>query len=452
MQIKPVIFWSIIILIALDVFLYVQTTLAIRETKKAREDLAALNQTLSLLKTQEKNLGMKFELYEKIGLLPIKIEKPLFSDNKTRIYLIFHDSCHHEYYKQAFFQKLPTWVANVSHESYDANIYNTADLCKPNEKRDPASIQEAKKMAELLLPIANMSQKIYTPEVRHLFVFNRYECFVFPFSPWTIEDEKVNFVVQYLVSGTIAQEVKAVSKVEEKSENSLYALSPAYFLALGILQGLNPCLIALICFVLAATIPAKGSRRAIQRVVMITCGVFYTFLVAGFLMCTPIYLATLTSVLIIPLAAVLSLVGVMHVIEAVFDLRNKTLTEEGKPKLLLFRTPKRLKEFVQFAAKQDSLHVDFALGAVFSLIKLPCVAPIMLTLVSSLLENPVMAMSNIFIVNLGAILPMLILGIAACLGFIKFERFSEIRFKGRIFQRLLVGLILLLSAVFLFLS
>lgn len=448
---KPIVFWGIIFLITLDSFLYVQATLAIRETKKAKEDLVALNRTLALLKIQEKNLDMKFELYEKVGFLPIKIEKPLFSDNKTRIYLLFHDSCHHGYYKQAFFQKLPAWVVNVSDASYEANIYNTADLCNPYEKRDE-SIQEAKKMAELLLPIADMSKIIYTPEVRHLFVFNRYECFVFPFSPWTMEDEKVNFVVQYLVSGTIVYEAKATSKVEEKSENSLYALSPAYFLALGIIQGLNPCLIALICFVLAATIPMKGPKRAMQRVTMITGGVFYTFLIAGFLMCTPIYLASLTSVFIIPLAVVLLLVGVMHIVEAMFDLRNKTLIEEGKPKLPLFRTPKRLKEFVQFATKQDSLRVDFALGAVFSLIKLPCVAPIMLTLVSSLLANPVTTMSNILIVNLGAVFPMLILGIAASLGFIKFERFLEIRFKGRIFQRLFVGLILLLSAVFLFLS
>jgi cytochrome c biogenesis protein CcdA len=449
LQIKVIVFWSIIILIAFDAFLYTQITLAMQETEKAKQNLTSLNQTLILLRKQEKNLDMKFEIYEKFGLIPIKLEKPLFLDNKTRIYLIIHDSCHHDYYKEVFEEKIPRWVSNVSSGSYEANIYNTADLCRPYENRD---VQEAKKMAELLLPIAHMSEIIYTPEVRHLFVFNQYECFVFQFSPWTIEDDKVNSAVQYLESGTVSQGIDKAYENSEKTNSFLYSLSPAYFLALGILQGLNPCLIALICFVLAATIPVKGYKRAIQRVVMITCGVFYTFLITGFLMCTPIFLASFTSVFIIPLALILLLVGIMHIIEAFFDLRNSTLAEQGKSKLPLFRTPKKLKDIVQFAAKQDSLYVDFAVGAVFSLIKLPCVAPILLTLVSSILTDPAIAMTNIFLVNLGAILPMLALGIAACFGLIKFEQFLGIRFKGRIFQRFLVGLVLLLSAIFLFLG
>ena len=254
----------------------------------------------------------------------------------------------------------------------------------------------------------------------------------------------------FLNTQRVLKEARSVSipcpKCPISLGNDVYATSYLLFFIYGVISGFSPCLIALISFVVAATLHSWGGpKRALKKVIVITGGVFYLHMLILYLIVTVPTLLGYTTYLTIPLAAILVILGGAHLIEVVHDFYTGKWRRGGDPIVPLFKTPKLIKELIQKMSLENNLYFDFLVGALFSFIKLCCTLPLLLSLP---LLQPLQSIASVTIFNVGLVLPMLLLGSFLSTGFIRVGQLHEVRSKGRILQRTMVGTALIASAFF----
>ena len=114
--------------------------------------------------------------------------------------------------------------------------------------------------------------------------------------------------------------------------------------------------------------------------------------------------------------------------------------QQGKPSL--FRTDWALKYF-QAGVERRSIGAYFLIGALFSLVKAPCVGGIYLAILDRISAGSYLeGATYLFFYNLGVILPILILGSFLALGMSP-EQVDNFRKDHRVGMRLFTGLMLL---------
>ena len=367
----------------------------------------------------------------KTGVFPVN-NQTLFTDNKTRIYYFYYycTDCPEEHIRSDFYQRLPNWVLNISYDAYEAEIYNTM-----RRGEDVAK--------EIFSAVGLPESEITSDTLDRLIILNNFEGFVFSLGT---EDDAIRAAVTYLVKGGVAP-VQDANTSDQRNEILNLPL-PIIFI-LGLSQGFTVCLIALISFIVATTQQlGRSFARALKRAMVITFSVFYVYLLLGFLFVSSFHTIYYVSRLTIPMALLLTVIGILYFAEVARDLYTGGWRKGEEARIPLFKTPQTVKKFIQKAAFHDSLYFDFAIGALFSFIKLLCIAPLFLTLIVAIPSQPSAALTSIITFNLGAVLPILILGSLASIGFLKIGQLSEIRFKGRVVQRFVVGASLIVSAAF----
>jgi cytochrome c biogenesis protein CcdA len=236
-------------------------------------------------------------------------------------------------------------------------------------------------------------------------------------------------------------------KCPRQSNSNIYATSYPLFFIYGVASGFSPCLIALISFVVAATLHSWGSpKRALKKVVVITGGVFYLHIIILYLIvpvvAAPTVVGYATS-LATPLAVILVILGGAHLIEVIHDFYTGNWRKGGDPIVPLFKTPKSIKGFIQKMSLQSGLYFDFSVGILFSFIKLCCTLPLLFSLP---LLQPIQSIASVTIFNVGLVFPMLLFGVLLSIGFLKASQLREVRSKGRILQRTIIGTALIVSS------
>lgn len=88
--------------------------------------------------------------------------------------------------------------------------------------------------------------------------------------------------------------------------------------------------------------------------------------------------------------------------------------------------------------RKGSFIYGFILGFIFSLIKIPCIGAIMISLFMGLVENPIFFALNLGFFYLGLILPLIIVLILLLRGS-ESEKINQIRIKYRPILRILSG-------------
>lgn len=83
---------------------------------------------------------------------------------------------------------------------------------------------------------------------------------------------------------------------------------------------------------------------------------------------------------------------------------------------------------------------------VFSLVKLGCSLALLVPILP--LFQPLQSLASVAIFSVGVVLPLLLLGLLLHMGLIKAGQLYEVRSKGRILQRTIVGTALIVSAFF----
>ncbi len=218
-------------------------------------------------------------------------------------------------------------------------------------------------------------------------------------------------------------------------EISLYTISAV--LGAGLVAGFNPCLLGILVFLAASVLSSKGKRREmVKMVVFFSLGIFTMYFLFGLGMQQLLQTEAIASAFRYILTAFLLLAGLSQVWDA---LRLR----QGRPSL--FRTDWALKYF-QAGIDKGRFSSYFLIGALFSLVKAPCVGAIYLAILDLLSARSYFeGATYLFFFNLGVILPIIILGGAIALGMSP-GQVDAFRKDHRVGMRLATGLALLALA------
>ncbi len=219
-------------------------------------------------------------------------------------------------------------------------------------------------------------------------------------------------------------------------------LSVPSVLAVGFLAGFNPCLLAILAFIASVTLATTGRRRNVLLIVlMFSLGIFVTYLIVGIGLLRIIeqsssLQATIRSILVV----LISLLGIWHVYDA-WHLRKNTESS--------FYTPKVFIRLTESVTKKVSLPAAFFIGALFSLIKAPCVGAVYFVILNMVRQGESAGILYLAAYNLGVVLPVLILGAAIAFG-LNPEKVESFRKERRSALRLITGVTLLVIAVLMY--
>jgi len=218
-------------------------------------------------------------------------------------------------------------------------------------------------------------------------------------------------------------------------EISLYTISAV--LGAGLVAGFNPCLLGILVFLAASVLSSAGKRRElVMMVVFFSLGIFTMYFLFGLGMRQLMQTEAIAASFRYILTAFLLLAGLSQVWDAM-------RLSQGRPSI--FRTDWALKYF-QAGIDKGRFSSYFVIGALFSLVKLPCVGAIYLAILDLFSQRSYFEGSTyLFFFNLGVILPIIILGGAIALGMSP-EQVDAFRKDHRVGMRLATGLTLMALA------
>jgi cytochrome c biogenesis protein CcdA len=231
------------------------------------------------------------------------------------------------------------------------------------------------------------------------------------------------------------------------SENALQDLtisSAATVFAAGLLAGFNPCLLAILAFLASSMLSSTGRRRDILTMVaFFSLGIFVVYIIFGVGLFSVLQEKSTSAMFRSILAAVLLVLGIMQLEDA------RRLQSGGTS---LFRTD-WTKKYVNSVIASRRLSLYFLLGALFSLVRAPCVGGIYIAIIG-IISRQGFASSGItylMIYNLGIALPVLLTGGIIALGMSP-EQVDHFRNKHRVAIRLITGITLLVLASLIYLQ
>ena len=183
-------------------------------------------------------------------------------------------------------------------------------------------------------------------------------------------------------------------------EFSLYTVSAV--LGAGLVVGFNPCIIGILVFLTASVLSSTGRKRdLVKMVVFFSLGIFTMYFLFGLGMQRLLQTDAVSGVFRNVLTTFLLIAGLSQVFDAV-------RLNQGKPSI--FRTDWALKYF-QAGVDKRRFSSYFLIGALFSLVKIPCLSGIYLAILDLLSTQSYLAGAvYLFSFNLGVILPIIVLG------------------------------------------
>ena len=233
----------------------------------------------------------------------------------------------------------------------------------------------------------------------------------------------------------------AVSNVSPREKIILSV--PSVFIV-GFLAGFNPCLLAILAFIASVTLANTGRRRDVLLiVVMFSLGIFVTYLVFGIGLLSiiersPGLQGSIKNFLIV----LIGILGIWHLYDA-YHLRKNTESS--------FYTPKVFIRLTESVTKKVSLPASFFIGALFSLIKAPCVGAVYFVVLDMVRSGKGTGYLYLAAYNFGVVLPVLVLGGAIAFG-LNPEKVEKFRKDKRSVMRLVTGITLLAIAVLMYMG
>ena len=243
---------------------------------------------------------------------------------------------------------------------------------------------------------------------------------------------------------TLLNEALANPDQENGEVHDKMVLSIPSVFVVGFLAGFNPCLLAILAFIASVTLATTGKRRNVLLiVVMFSLGIFVTYLIVGIGLLRIIdQSASLQSTITNIIIALITLLGLWHIYDA-YHLKKNTESS--------FYTPKAFIRLTENITKNVSLPAAFLMGALFSLIKAPCVGAVYFVILDMVRSGDGTGMLYLASYNLGVVLPVLIIGAAIAFG-LNPEKVEEFRKNRRSAMRLFTGITLIAIAVLMYME
>lgn len=233
------------------------------------------------------------------------------------------------------------------------------------------------------------------------------------------------------------QSLNLSSGISDMSLGSLSLATISTVLIAGLVAGFNPCLLGILVFLAASVLSSSGKKRElITMIISFSLGIFTMYFLFGLGMQRLLQGEAVAEGFRYFLVVFLVVLGLAH-IEDARRLNN------GKDSL--FRTDWTLK-YVQAGVSSGRHSSYFLIGALFSLVKAPCVGAVYLAILDTISAKSYLEGSvYLLFYNLGIILPIIILGGFIALGMSP-EQVDAFRKDYRAVIRLVTGLVLLALA------
>lgn len=208
----------------------------------------------------------------------------------------------------------------------------------------------------------------------------------------------------------------------------------------GLMAGFNPCLLAVMAFLASITISSEGSRNDLIKIVVGFCvGIFATYMVVGLgLLSVVKQYPEIGDSITFALVLLIGFLGIWHFYDA-YRLKYHFKSS--------FKTPESFIRLLGELQNRNTLLVSVFAGAIFSLVKAPCVGAVYFAIIDMIITKEQVAEGAmyLFAYNFGVILPVLLLGFMMIFG-LSPERVDELREGRRIEIRVITGIVLLLLA------
>lgn len=205
------------------------------------------------------------------------------------------------------------------------------------------------------------------------------------------------------------------------------------FLA-GLIAGANPCLFAVVAFMAAMILSNTGKKSEVVKFIAVfSLGIFLVYLLTGIGLLS--FASDLRSLNLV-LGAITIALGILHIYDYVYiKVKLKSL----------FESSRFTKDVMGKLVRKNSILSALGLGALFSLVKAPCVGAIYLTILNliAVQKEELAGITFLCVYNFGVILPLLVIGIAIVVG-LSPKKVDQFRKEKRATIRLVTGLILVI--------
>lgn len=438
--VKMLTFTLVLILILTHFYINAQITALQAEREKLEKQISDLNVLMNKLKElREKaelltlEMGIEAEIYSLTGSIPYRI-KPIFNNTVVHVYVFLNTNCPscEEDYKQQFNSRVKNWISEI------------IDI-----EKEFINIAKNSSIADKIYREVNSSK----PKLNTIEIIALYGDLALKLS-WDLNDEAIVKVIEKMFelrnvsSRDFRIIIPEIPELSQKPQTQPIE-SPIVAFIVGAIQGFNPCIIAIMTFIIATI---SGSGR-FMKLIAVALGVLYSYLIFSFIVfSSPIIIQNIqhaTTALIIVLLVLIA----YYLIEIILEIKVEKIgiaMDASRGVLPLFRTPKLLLRLANRVVSSRSLYLYFILGLIFSLVKMPCIAPVTTYYIAKLPYQPVESLINIVALNIGTVTPYIILTILACLGILTVEKLASMRgLKIRIIQRTIIIVALILTVMFL---
>jgi cytochrome c biogenesis protein CcdA/glutaredoxin len=205
-------------------------------------------------------------------------------------------------------------------------------------------------------------------------------------------------------------------------------------LAAGLIAGFNPCLLAVLVFLASMTLSRSGRKRDLAAMVGFFClGIFAMYYLFGLGLFRLFSIPSFESSFRLVLTLLLLVLGIIQIEDA------RRLHRSG---ISLFKAEWALGYFKK-SLESYSIFSYFLIGALFSLVKAPCVGAVYIAIIGIIQSQGYASSGAVYLLlyNLGVVLPVLFLGMIISLGMSP-DQVDRFRHDHRVAIRLVTGLTL----------
>ncbi len=276
-----------------------------------------------------------------------------------------------------------------------------------------------------------------------------------PGTPYVIINKNAQRLISYESYNGDTSKLESIlrDEIEKASRSTVVSnvlpdekivLSGPSVFVVGFLAGFNPCLLAILAFIASVTLANTGRRRDVLLIVlMFSLGIFFTYLIFGIgllsiIESSPGLKDSIKNFLVV----LIGILGVWHLYDA-YHLRKNTESS--------FYTPKTFIRLTESVTKKVSLPASFFIGALFSLIKAPCVGAVYFVVLDMVRSGEGTGYLYLAAYNFGVVLPVLVLGGAIAFG-LNPEKVEKFRKDKRSVMRLITGITLIVIAVLMYMG
>jgi cytochrome c biogenesis protein CcdA/glutaredoxin len=248
------------------------------------------------------------------------------------------------------------------------------------------------------------------------------------------DEKKLEGMIRAALEGGAAPPPAREEEQDIVSLDGVSVSSAVAILVAGLVAGFNPCLLAVLVFLASMTLSRSGRKRDLAVMVgFFSLGIFAMYYLFGLGLIRLFSIPSFEASFRLVLTLLLLVLGATQIEDA------RRLHRRG---ISLFKAEWALGYFKR-SLESYSIPSYFLMGALFSLVKAPCVGAVYIAIIGIIQSQGYASSGAVYLLlyNLGVVLPVLLLGMIIALGMSP-DQVDKFRHDHRVAIRLVTGLTL----------